>query len=102
MDTKSVVGEYVIDCITAIAVGRHDDNSDFDDSNDYRAVRIPIKPILRCLARNRHHDPNYRTLRFTPTPSSVTPPAPGNAQRIGPLSRRRHAMHVCLTAFRAG
>lgn len=45
MDTKSVVGEYVVDWqwATTSLSARHDDNSDFDDSNDYRAaVRIPI------------------------------------------------------------
>ena len=45
MDTRSVIGEYVIDWNWASASlsARHDDNSDFDDSNNYRAaVRIPL------------------------------------------------------------
>ena len=45
MDTNSLIGEYVVDWTWANVSlsARHDDNSDFDDSNNYRAaVRIPI------------------------------------------------------------
>lgn len=45
MDTNSLIGEYVVDLNWASASlsARHDDNSDFDDANDYRAtVRIPM------------------------------------------------------------
>ncbi len=45
MDTKSLIGEYVLDWrrATLSLSARHDDNSDFDDSNTYRAaLRIPI------------------------------------------------------------
>ncbi len=45
INTQSLIGEYVIDWagISASLSARHDDNSDFDDSNNYRAaVRIPI------------------------------------------------------------
>jgi vitamin B12 transporter len=45
MDCQSLIGEYVVDWAWASASlsARHDANSDFDDSNNYRgAVRIPI------------------------------------------------------------
>jgi vitamin B12 transporter len=45
MDTNSVIGEWVVDWngISASLSARHDDNSDFDDSNDYRlALRVPL------------------------------------------------------------
>ncbi len=45
MDTQSVIGEYVVDWewATTSLSARHDNNSDFDDSNDYRAaMRIPL------------------------------------------------------------
>ena len=58
MDTHSVIGEYVIDWDWASASlsARHDDNSDFDDSNDYRAaLRIPIVNPDTTLYRQRRH-----------------------------------------------
>ena len=45
MDTQSLIGEYLIDWNWASASlsARHDDNSEFDDSNNFRAaVRIPL------------------------------------------------------------
>ena len=45
MDTRSVVGEYVINWAWANVSlsARHDNNSDFDDANNYRAaVRVPV------------------------------------------------------------
>ncbi len=45
MDTKSLIGEYVLDWnrVSVSLSARHDENSDFDDSNTYRAaLRIPI------------------------------------------------------------
>jgi vitamin B12 transporter len=45
MDTQSAIGEWVVDWngVSASLSARHDDNSDFDDANDYRvAVRVPI------------------------------------------------------------
>ncbi|HTO59165.1 MAG TPA: TonB-dependent receptor [Pseudomonadales bacterium] len=73
MDTKSVIGEWVIDWNGASASlsARHDDNSDFDDSNDYRlAVRIPLlRPgtTLFLSAGTGTKDPTFvERFGFTP------------------------------------
>jgi vitamin B12 transporter len=45
MDTHSAIGEWIVDWngVSASLSARHDDNSDFDDANDYRlAVRLPV------------------------------------------------------------
>ena len=55
MDTHSLIGEYVIewDWASASLSARHDDNSDFDDANDYRAaLRIPIVTTATTLFLN--------------------------------------------------
>ena len=75
MDTHSLIGEYVIDWVWASASlsARHDDNSDFDDANDYRAaVRIPIvkeRTTLFVNAGTGTENPTF-TERFGFTPDT--------------------------------
>jgi len=73
MDTMSAIGEWVIDWNGASASlsARHDDNSDFDDSNDYRiALRIPLaRPgtTLFLSAGTGTKDPTFvERFGFTP------------------------------------
>ena len=75
MDTHSLIGEYVIEWgwASASLSARHDDNSDFDDANDYRvAVRIPIaneRTTLFFNAGTGTENPTF-TERFGFTPDT--------------------------------
>ncbi len=110
MDTHSLIGEYVVDWEWASASlsARHDDNSDFDDSNDYRAaVRIPIvKPdtTLYVSAGTGTKNPTFvERFGFTPDTFIGNPDLRPERSRSVSVSLEQlfgESVRVRVTAFR--
>ncbi len=110
MDTKSVIGEYVIDWgwASASLSARHDDNSDFDDSNDYRAaLRIPIvnpDTTLYVSAGTGTKDPTFvERFGFTPDTFIGNPnlrPERSRSVSVTLSHSFGDAVHLRVTGFR--
>ncbi len=109
MDTHSLIVEYVIewDWANASLSARHDDNSDFDDANNYRAaVRMPIARNARRCSSTREPAPK---IRRSPNVSVLRPIRSSAIRTCGPSESHSvsvtveqlfgEAAHVRVTGF---